>query len=103
VQIEVEDMAIQLVQRRSGELAEYAEGRQHETIDAESVTVTLPDGAQYAYHSEQGLGGVGFEFGEAGILLIRVQETDRVVCAFGPIGWRSATGARYRAPRPRAF
>jgi hypothetical protein len=35
--------------------------------------VTVPDGSLHSYHVEDGLGGVGFEFAEAGILVLRFE------------------------------
>ena len=54
--------------------------------------MTFPDGSLRSYHVEDGLGGVGFEFAEAAILLPRFQDSDHLLSAFAPTAWTSVTG-----------
>jgi hypothetical protein len=56
------------------------------------VTVSFPDGSLRSYHVEDGLGGVGFEFAQAGILVLRFQDSDHVLSAFAPTAWTSVSG-----------
>jgi hypothetical protein len=43
---------------------------------------------------QQGLrvGGVGFEFAQAGILVLRFEDSDHVLSAFAPTAWTSVSG-----------
>jgi len=54
--------------------------------------VTVPDGSLHSDHVEDGLGGVGFEFAEAGILVLRFQDSDHLRSAFAPTAWASVSG-----------
>jgi hypothetical protein len=85
-------MARHVVHRRNGEIDEYQELRGIEHLEPHFVTVTFPDGSLRSYHVEDGLGGVGFEFAEAGILVLRFQDSDHLLSAFAPTAWTSVTG-----------
>ena len=86
-------MARHVVDRRNGQADEYQELQDAEHLELDVVTVTLPDGSLRSYHVEAGLGGVGFEFAEAGILVLRFQDSDHVLSAFAPTAWTSVSGA----------
>jgi hypothetical protein len=85
-------MARHLVYRRNGEVDEYQELPPTEQLESDVVTVTFSDGSLHSYHVEDGLGGVGFEFAEAGILVLRFQDSDRLLSAFAPTVWTSVSG-----------
>jgi hypothetical protein len=85
-------MARHLVHRRNGELDEYQELHISEHLEPDFVTVTFPDGSLRSYHAEDGLGGVGFEFADAGILVLRLEESDHLLSAFAPTAWTSVRG-----------
>ena len=85
-------MARHLVHRRNGEIDECQELPSAEHLEPHFVTVTFPDGSLCAYHVEDGLGGVGFEFAEAGILVLRFQDSDHLLSAFAPTAWTSVSG-----------
>jgi len=71
-------MARHVVHRRNGQVDEYQE---------------LPDAEHLrSYHAEDGLGGVGFEFVQAGILVLRFEDSDHVLSAFAPTAWTSVSG-----------
>jgi hypothetical protein len=85
-------MARHMVHRRSGDVDEYQELPADKKLEADSVTVTFADGSLRSYHAESGLGGVGFEFADGGILVLRYEESDRVLTAFAPTAWHSVAG-----------
>ena len=85
-------MARHVVHRRNGEVNEYDELPDNAHLEADFVTVTFPDGSLRSYHVEHGLGGVGFEFAEAGILVLRFEDSDHVMRAFAPTAWTSVSG-----------
>jgi hypothetical protein len=85
-------MARHVVHRRNGEVDEHQELSEAEHLEPDSVTVTFPDGSLRTYHAEHGLGGIGFEFAEAGILVLRFEDTDHVLGAFAPTAWTSVRG-----------
>jgi hypothetical protein len=85
-------MARHLVHRHTGEVVEYQELQGTEQLEPDSVTVTFPDGSLRSYHAELGLGGIGFEFAEAGILVLRLEDSDHVASAFAPAAWTSVRG-----------
>lgn len=85
-------MTSHVVHRRNGETDEYQELRDTEHLEPHSVTVTFPDGSLRSYHVEDGLGGVGFEFAEAGILVLRFEDSDHMISAFAPTAWTTVTG-----------
>jgi hypothetical protein len=85
-------MSRHVVHRQPDMVSDYQELPADETLAPESVTVTLPDGSLRTYHSEEALGGVGFEFVDSGILVLRFVESDRLVLAFAPGAWSSVTG-----------
>jgi hypothetical protein len=85
-------MARHVVHRRNGQVDEYQELPAAEHLEPDSVTVTFPDGSLRSYHVENGLGGVGFEFAQAGILVLRCEESDHLLTAFAPTAWISVTG-----------
>lgn len=85
-------MARHFVLQRGDGVAEHQELPVGEDLAPDSVTVTFVDGSLHTYHAVAGLGGVGFEFANGGILLLRVVESDRVLTAFAPAAWTSVTG-----------
>jgi hypothetical protein len=85
-------MARHVVHRRNGEVDEYQELRDTEQLEPDFVTVTFPEGSLRSYHAENGLGGVGFEFAEAGILVLRFEDSDHLITAFAPTAWISVSG-----------
>jgi hypothetical protein len=85
-------MARHLVHRRNGQVDEYQELPDAEHLELDVVTVTFPDGSLRSYHVEDGLGGVGFEFAQAGILVLRFEDSDHVLSAFAPTAWTSVSG-----------
>ena len=91
--VRVRKMARHVVHRRNGELEEFQELRDGEHLESDFVTVTFHDGSLRSYHAEAGLGGVGFEFAEAGILVLRLEESDHLVTAFASTAWTCVTGA----------
>jgi hypothetical protein len=86
-------MARHFVHRRNGDVDEYQELLADEHLEPDSVTVTFADGSLHSYHAEPGLGGVGFEFANGGILILRFEESDRVLTAFSPVAWSSVSGS----------
>ena len=85
-------MARHVVYRRNGQVDEYQELSDAERLEPDVVTVSFPDGSLRSYHVEAGLGGVGFEFADAGILVLRFQDSDHVLSAFAPTAWTSVSG-----------
>jgi hypothetical protein len=85
-------MARHVVHRRNGEVDEYQELPDNAQLEPDFVTVTFADGSLRSYHVEDGLGGVGFEFAEAGILVLRFQDSDHLLSAFAPTAWTSVSG-----------
>ena len=85
-------MARHVVHRRNGQVDEYQELPATEHLEPDLVTVTFPDGSLRSYHVENGLGGVGFEFAPAGILVLRFEDSDHLLTAFAPTAWTSVTG-----------
>src|SRR5207342_874914 len=85
-------MARHVVHRRNGQVDEYQELPDSEQLEPDVVTVTFPDGSLRSYHVEDGLGGVGFEFAEAGILVLRFEDSDHLLSAFAPSAWTSVSG-----------
>jgi hypothetical protein len=85
-------MARHVLHRRTGEIDEYQELRDNEQLEPHFVTVTFPDGSLRSYHVEDGLGGVGYEFAEAGILVLRFEDSDHIMSAFAPTAWTSVSG-----------
>jgi hypothetical protein len=85
-------MARHVVHRRNGEVDEYQELPDNAQLEPDFVTVTFADGSLRSYHVENGLGGVGFEFAEAGILVLRFQDSDHLLSAFAPTAWTSVSG-----------
>lgn len=85
-------MSRHVVHRQLGVADEYQELPAGEALAPESVTVTLPDGSLRTDHSENALGGIGFEFADSGILVLRFTESDRLVLAFAQGAWVSVTG-----------
>jgi hypothetical protein len=72
-------MARHVVHRRNGQVDEYQELPDAEHLEPDLVTVTFPDGSLCSHHVEDGLGGVGFEFAQAGILVLRFQDSDHLL------------------------
>jgi hypothetical protein len=93
-------MARHIVHRRNGQAAEYEDLPGTEHLEPDLVTVTFSDGSLRSYRVEDRLPGVGFEFVEAGILVLRVQDSDHLLSAV-PTAWTSITGHR-RTRRPRS-
>ncbi|MCU1658340.1 MAG: hypothetical protein JWO57_2996 [Pseudonocardiales bacterium] len=85
-------MARHIVHRRNGDVDEYQELHNTGPLELDFVTVTFPDGSLRSYHAEGGLGGVGFEFAEAGILVLRFEDSDHLMSAFAPTAWISVSG-----------
>lgn len=85
-------MTRHVVHRRLSVVDEYQELPPAEALASDSVTVTLPDGSLQTYHSESELGGIGFEFADSGILVLRFIESDHLVLALAPGAWASVTG-----------
>ena len=85
-------MARHVVYRRNSQVDEYQELPATEHLEPHLVTVTFPDGSLRSYHVENGLGGVGFEFAPAGILILRFEDSDHLLTAFAPTAWTSVTG-----------
>jgi hypothetical protein len=85
-------MARHVVCRRNGEIDEYRELPDNEQLEPHFVTVAFPDGSLHSYHGEDGLGGVGFEFAEAGTLVLRFEDSDHMLSAFAPTAWTSVSG-----------
>src|SRR4026207_453941 len=85
-------MARHVVHRRNGQVDEYQELPDAEHLEPDIVTVTFPDGSLRSYHVEDGLGGVGFEFVQAGVLVLRFEDSDHVLSAFAPTDWTSVSG-----------
>jgi hypothetical protein len=96
-------MARHVVHRRNGEVDEYQELPEAEHLELDSATVTFPDGSLRSYHAEVGLGGVGFEFAEAGILVLRFEDSDHVLSAFAPTAWTSVRGTALGDRGRRSF
>jgi hypothetical protein len=96
-------MARHLMHRRNGHVDEYQELPETEHVEPDAVTVTFADGSLRSYHAEGGLGGVGFEFGEAGILVLRFEDSDRLLIAFGPSAWTSVSGTALGDRGRRSF
>ncbi|MGX7678330.1 hypothetical protein ACSMXN_05480 [Jatrophihabitans sp. DSM 45814] len=86
-------MARHVVHRGNGEVGEYQELDHAEHLEPDSVTVTFPDGSLRTYHAEAGLGGIGFEFADAGILVLRFEGSDRLLSAFAPSAWTAVSGS----------
>jgi HSP20 family protein len=89
---ERDPMARHVLHRRTGEIDEYQELPDNTQLEPHFVTVTFPDGSLRSYHVEDGLGGVGFEFAEAGILVLRFEDSDHMMSAFAPTAWTSVSG-----------
>jgi hypothetical protein len=85
-------MTRHFVHRQLGVVDEYQALPAGEALAHDCVTVTLPDGSLHSYHSENELGGIGFEFVDSGILVLRFTESDHLVLAFAPGAWASVTG-----------
>jgi len=85
-------MTRHVVHRRLGVIDEYQALPAGEALAPDSVTVTLPDGSLHSYHAEKELGGIGFEFVDSGILVLRFTESDHLVLALAPGAWSAATG-----------
>lgn len=81
-----------VVHRQLGVVDEYETLPPGEALAPDSVTVTLPDGSVHSYHSENEVGGIGFEFADSGILVLRFIESDHLVRALSPGAWASVTG-----------
>jgi hypothetical protein len=96
-------MARHLVHHRNGQVDEYQELPATEHLEPDAVTVTFPDGSLRSYHAEDGLGGVGFEFGEAGILILRFEDSDHLLIAFAPTAWTSVIGTALGDRGRRSF
>jgi hypothetical protein len=88
----VKRMSRHVVHRQLDVTDEYQELPADEALAPESVTVTFPDGSLRTHHGENALGGIGFEFVESGILVLRFTESDHVVLALAPGAWASVTG-----------
>jgi hypothetical protein len=86
-------VARHVVHRSNGAVDEFQELEEADQLEPDSVTVTLPDGSLRTYHAEAGLGGIGFEFAEAGILVLRFEGSEHVVSAFAPTAWTSVRGS----------
>lgn len=89
---EVKRMSRHVVHREHGVVDEYQELPDGEALAPDSVTVTFPDGSLRTYHADNELGGIGFEFVESGILVLRFVESDHLVLALAPGAWASVTG-----------
>jgi hypothetical protein len=85
-------MARHVVHRRNGEVDEYQELPDADHLEPDSVTVTFPDGSLRSNHAEDGLDGIGFEFADAGILVLRFEDSEHVLSAFAPTAWTSVRG-----------
>jgi hypothetical protein len=85
-------MTRHLVHRRFGAVDEYQALPAADGVAADFVTVTLPDGSLHSHHAEKELGGIGFEFVDSGILVLRFTESDHLVLALAPGAWASVTG-----------
>jgi hypothetical protein len=85
-------MTRHVVHRRLGVVDEYQSLPAGEALAPDSVTVTLPDGSLHTHHADNELGGIGFEFADSGILVLRFTESDHLVLAFAPGAWTSVTG-----------
>ena len=85
-------MTRHVVHRRTGQIDQYQELPADEQLEPDFVTVTFPDQSLRSYHTEHGLGGVGFEFAEAGILVLRLQDSDHSINAFAPTAWTAVSG-----------
>jgi hypothetical protein len=85
-------MTRHVVHRRLGAADEYQALPADEALAPDSVTVTLPDGSLRSYHAVNELGGVGFEFVDSGILVLRFTESDHLFVAFAPGAWSAVTG-----------
>jgi hypothetical protein len=86
-------MARHIVHRRTREVDEYQELPDDAHLEPHCVTVTFSDGSLRSYHVEEGLGGVGFEFADAGILVLRFEDSDHLLSAFAPTAWTSVSGS----------
>jgi hypothetical protein len=96
-------MTRHVVYRGDGGAEESSDEPDLGRLERESVTVSFPDGSVRTFYAEKGLRGVGFEFGEAGILVLRQQESDRFLLAFAVSGWSSVSGSLYRGHRPEVL
>jgi hypothetical protein len=85
-------MARHVVCRRNGEIDEYQELPENARLEPHFVTVAFPDGSLRSFHVEDGLGGVGFEFAEAGILVLRFEDGDHMLSALAATAWTSVSG-----------
>src|SRR5689334_16919832 len=85
-------MARHVVHRLGGAVDEYQVLPAPEALAPDSVTVTLPDGSLQSHHAQQDLGGIGFEFVDSGILVLRFTDSDHLVLAFAPGAWACVTG-----------
>jgi hypothetical protein len=90
--VKVRQMARHVVHRRNGEVDEYQELPDADHLEPDSVTVTFPDGSLRSNHAEDGLDGIGFEFADAGILVLRFEDSEHVLSAFAPTAWTSVRG-----------
>ena len=95
-------MISHLVHRRNGDVDEYQKMPDTEHLEPDFVAVTLADGSQRSYHVEDGLGGVAFEFAEAGILVLRFQDSDHLLTAFAPTAWTAVSGSAIGDRSPRS-
>jgi hypothetical protein len=86
-------MSRHVVYRQLDVVDEYQELPDGEALASESVSVTLPDGSPRTYHAENDLGGIGFEFVDSGILVLRFTDSDHLVLAFAPGAWASVSGS----------
>lgn len=85
-------MARHVVHRRTGHIEEYQELPATDQLAPELVTVTFPDGSLRSYHTDLELDGVGFEFTQAAILVLRYQDSDHLLTAFAPTAWTAVSG-----------
>jgi hypothetical protein len=85
-------MTRHVVHRRLGVIDEYQALPAGEALASDSVTVTLPDGSLHSYHAENEFGGIGFEFVDSGILVLRFIDSDHLVLALAPGAWSAVTG-----------
>jgi hypothetical protein len=92
IRVRVRRMSRHVIHRQLGVAEEYQELPADEALAAESVTLTFPDGSLRTYHSEKALGGIGFEFEDSGILVLRFTERDHLVLAFAPGAWACVSG-----------
>lgn len=85
-------MSRHVIHRGPDTADEFQELPTDEELAPASVTVTHVDGSLHSHHTGAELGGIGFEFADSGILVLRFLESDRLVMAIASGAWAYVTG-----------